>query len=133
MAEVAIRDDTGRFLPGRSGNPGGLSRETAIVRRAAQKHGVEMIDALVEIVRDQAAPHAARVSAANSVLDRGFGRPEVQIDLRLQALKLENLLQGRFDQMSEEDLKFFADRWDEMQGKVIEHAVDLEPTDITET
>ena len=108
---------------------GGMSRETAIVRRAAQKHGVEMVQALVDIVRDPEAPCAARVSAANSVLDRGFGRPEVQIDLRLQALKLENLLQGRFDQMSEEDLKFFADRWDEMQGKLIEHT---ELTDSTE-
>ena len=134
MAEAAIRDDAGRFLPGQSGNPGGQSRETALVKRIAQKHGSEMIQALVDIVRDQTAPHAARVAAAREVLDRGFGRPEQNIDVRLQMQKLEILLQAKTDTMSDDDLALFAERWDAlMVPKVIEHALDLEATDITET
>lgn len=120
--QQADRDEAGRFLPGQSGNPKGVSREVLIVKRAAQKHGTEMIQALVDIVRDGTAPHAARVAAARR--DRGFGKPEQNVDVRMQLQKLEILLDAQTATMSDADLRQLADRWDEMQGKVI----DVEPS-----
>jgi hypothetical protein len=38
------------------------------------------MNALVQIVEDENAPPAARVAAANSLLDRGYGKPEAKID-----------------------------------------------------
>ena len=42
---------------------------------AAQAHGLEAIAVLVEIMKDKKAPHATRVAASNSILDRGYGKP----------------------------------------------------------
>jgi hypothetical protein len=80
-------------LPGKSANPGGMSRGVGEVKRLAQQHGPEMIDALVAIVRDKKAPHVARVAAAREVLDRGFGRPEqsVSVDVELARKKISEL------------------------------------------
>jgi len=64
------------FRKGQSGNPGGRPKVLADVRDAARAHSVTAISALVEIIENKRAPPAARVAAANSILDRGFGRPE---------------------------------------------------------
>jgi hypothetical protein len=50
------------------------NKVTADVRTAAQEHGRAAVDALSAIMRDVAAPAAARVSAANALLDRGYGK-----------------------------------------------------------
>ena len=42
---------------------------------AAKEHGTLALQTLVDVMRDDEAPHAARVSAANAVLDRGYGKP----------------------------------------------------------
>jgi hypothetical protein len=41
------------------------------------------MNALVQIVEDVNAPPAARVAAANSLLDRGYGKPEAKIDANI--------------------------------------------------
>jgi hypothetical protein len=121
MSDDVARDSAGRWLPGRSANPSGVPREVLRVKRIAQGHGPEMLDALVEIVRDKTAPHASRVAAAREVLDRGFGKPEQNVDIRLQQQKLELLLQGGVGSMSDDDLGALAARWDEISQRVIEH------------
>jgi len=55
----------------------------ADVRDAARAHSVTAINALVEIIENKKAPPAALVAAANSILDRGFGRPESKIDANI--------------------------------------------------
>jgi hypothetical protein len=50
------------------------------IREAARTYSVAAINALAEIVENTKAPPAARVAAANSLLDRGFGKPESKID-----------------------------------------------------
>ena len=45
------------------------------VAEAARAHTGAAIEALAGICRDAAQPAAARVSAANALLDRGWGRP----------------------------------------------------------
>lgn len=81
MAESSApvrRRGAGRpFQPGQSGNPGGQPKGVAELRALARAHSPEAIGALVSIVRAVKAPAAARVAAAQAILDRGYGKPTV--------------------------------------------------------
>jgi hypothetical protein len=55
----------------------------ADVRELARAHTASAMKALVQIVEDEGAPPAARVAAANSLLDRGYGKPEAKIDANI--------------------------------------------------
>jgi len=61
------------FKKGQSGNPGGRPKEDAEVRAAARLHGIAAIDKLVELMNDD--DPRIQISAANAILDRGFGKP----------------------------------------------------------
>lgn len=52
-----------------------------VVIEAAQKQSVRAIDVLTEVMNDPLQSGNVRVSAANSVLDRAFGKPAQQMDL----------------------------------------------------
>ena len=69
-----MRDTSGQFLKGQSGNPGGRPRVILAVRDQAQQHGEEAISVLASIMRDCEAPPSARISAASEILNRGYGR-----------------------------------------------------------
>ena len=113
---------SGSFKPGRSGNPGGVPRairqmtvaeteqmrqEAAIASQAgtiaARKATPEMIDILIRIART-GKTEAIRISAANSVLDRGQGKPVVPTvnfsDVRQQ-----------FDKWTLEETRAFREKW----------------------
>lgn len=64
-----------KFEKGQSGNPGGRPKVVGEVRELAQAYTTEAIETLVAIMRDAAAPAAARAAASNAILDRGYGRP----------------------------------------------------------
>jgi hypothetical protein len=49
------------------------------VREIAQQHTVAAVETLVEIMRDEEAPPAARATAAVAILDRAWGRPTQMI------------------------------------------------------
>ena len=70
---------TGRFRPGKSGNPGGRPKEVGHVKELARQHTAEAISLLSRIMNDPKEPAAARVRAAEALLDRGWGRPAQQI------------------------------------------------------
>ena len=67
------------FKKGQSGNPGGRPKVVAEVRELAREHTGKAIETLVSIMANPKAAPAARVSAANALLDRGYGRPAQHI------------------------------------------------------
>jgi Family of unknown function (DUF5681) len=67
------------FKKGKSGNPGGRPKVVAEVKELARAHTREAIETLVSIMTNSKAAAAARVSAANALLDRGYGKPPQHI------------------------------------------------------
>ena len=67
------------FKKGQSGNPGGRPKVVAEVKELAREHTSEAIETLVSIMTNPKSAPAARVSAANSLLDRGYGKPPQHI------------------------------------------------------
>lgn len=54
---------------------GTTNKATAEIKAIAQKHGEAAIKALVKLLNDEDTPPQTKVSAANSLLDRGYGKP----------------------------------------------------------
>jgi hypothetical protein len=63
------------FAKGVSPNPGGRPKEVGHVRALAREHTAVAIGTLVTVMKNLKSPPAARVAAANALLDRGYGRP----------------------------------------------------------
>jgi len=73
MARGGARKNAGRPL-------GKISQAKRTLADMAQTHGEQALQTLVEIATDGDAPHSARVSAANALLDRGYGRPPQSLE-----------------------------------------------------
>jgi hypothetical protein len=56
------------------------NKATASVRDVAKEYTPDAIATLVEVMQDKMAPSAARVSAANSILDRAHGKAPQAIE-----------------------------------------------------
>jgi len=95
------------FKPGQSGNPKGRKpvseapnvrrKILADVKQLAKEASEDAINTLVEIMKDKAAPPAARASAANAILDRGWGKPQQTIEATV----------NKFEQMTDAELIAF--------------------------
>ena len=87
-----MRDSSGQFLKGQSGNPGGRPRVVMAVRDQAQQHGEEAISVLASIMRDCEAPPSARITAASEILNRGYGRPVDQKAMIVMSQQIDRTL-----------------------------------------
>jgi hypothetical protein len=63
------------FKKGQSGNPSGRPKSDSVISDLAKTKTNAALACLVEIMESEEAPAAARVSAAQAILDRGWGKP----------------------------------------------------------
>ena len=71
----------GGARPGSGRKPGKVSKAKLDIAERARTHGPAALKTLAEIMQDTDAPHNARVSAANALLDRGYGRPMQAVEM----------------------------------------------------
>jgi hypothetical protein len=89
------------FPKGRSPNPGGRPRVLKDIQELAREKSPEALETLADIMANQKAPAAARVAAANALLDRGYGRP-------LQSLSQTMTINKRAEEMTDDELATIA-------------------------
>ena len=73
-----FRDSAGRFQKGYSGNAGGRPKDEHRVAELARSYTTEAIDTLVALMRT-AKDERVRGTAAQALLDRGWGKPKVEV------------------------------------------------------
>ena len=73
-------------------------RIVADVKALARECAPEAIETLKAIMLDSKTPPAARISAAQSLLDRGYGKPGQSVDLTFQPPAFEKLTNDQLDQ-----------------------------------
>jgi hypothetical protein len=69
-----------RFRKGEAANPGGRPKIIGAIQELARQHTETALQALVDIVKDEKSPPAARVAAAAHILDRAYGKPPSSIE-----------------------------------------------------
>lgn len=80
------RNAKGHWLPGISANPGGRSTDSYILQEAAKQHGPKAVETLAALMVDKKQSGAVRMGAACALLDRGFGRPQVSIEAKIETV-----------------------------------------------
>lgn len=60
--------------------PGVKNLVTRALKEMANEYTERALKVLVDVMEDETAPHAARVAAADKILDRGHGKPAITID-----------------------------------------------------
>ena len=72
------RTRDGKFLSGHSGNPSGRPKDEHQVAELARSYSAEAIETLVDLMRN-AKEDRVRGNAAQALLDRGWGKPKVEV------------------------------------------------------
>ena len=73
-----MRNNLGQFVSGHSGNAGGRPKDEHKVAELARSFTIEAIDTLVELMRS-GKEERVRGTAAQALLDRGWGKPKVEV------------------------------------------------------
>ena len=83
----------GKFAPGVSGNPGGVSEVRREMQELARLHSIEAIERAVEIMRTGKS-ETIRLMAISMILDRAWGKPRQSVEIEQQGQTLERMLQA---------------------------------------
>ena len=97
------RTPAGKFLPGKSGNPGGRPKDEHRVADLARSYTTEAIETLVDLMR-HGKDERVRGTAAQALLDRGWGKAKVEVVSSGDGGYLE-LLRTVNEQIKSEQLK----------------------------
>ena len=73
-----VRGLDGRFAEGQSGNPGGRPKDAVRVAELARSYTSEAIETLAHLMR-HGKDERVRGTAAQALLDRGWGKPKVEV------------------------------------------------------
>ena len=73
-----MRNTSGQFLKGHSGNAGGRPRDEHKVAELARSYTTEAINTLVDLMR-HGKDDRVRGTAAQALLERGWGKPRVEV------------------------------------------------------
>jgi hypothetical protein len=98
--------------PGAGRPKGSVSKLTRSIKERAAVHGDDALRVLAEIMNDPEQPGAVRASAAERLLDRGFGRPDSFTEIK-EEIDV-NIFPEELDRIYEEGLR----RSEEMQRAV---------------
>jgi hypothetical protein len=105
----------GGFQKGRSGNPTGRAgKHIADLSREARKYANLAIGVLVKICKD--GQERNRLAAANSLLDRGYGRATTVLDLLAVGKKLSELSPAELEAFEARIISNAADDVEPQQG-----------------
>ncbi len=77
------RDAGGKFVKGKSGNPGGKRPIPEDVKAALEELTPTAVSKLEEVLNDESTPANVKVKAAEVVLDRVYGRPVQSTELEM--------------------------------------------------
>jgi len=77
-AAVTSRTAKGQFRPGFSGNPGGRPKDEFKVAELARSYTIEAVETLVDLMR-HGKDDRVRGTAAQALLDRGWGKAKVEV------------------------------------------------------
>lgn len=83
VSKVETNRKTGRKpgTPKTGGRQKGVvNKATASIKEVARQYTDEAIRTLAEVMADKEQPAPARVSAANALLDRGYGKPSTVLN-----------------------------------------------------
>jgi len=95
-----MRNNLGQFISGHSGNAGGRPKDEHRVSELARSYTVEAIETLVDLMR-HGKDERVRGTAAQALLDRGWGKAKVEVVSNAETSYLE-LLQAVNDQIKQE-------------------------------